>query len=260
MSESPKPAWSWKRLIALPFCLYAWLLTVLVVAVTLIAVAVLPTARAREGFASWICRLLFVLTGSRPEIEGLENLPDGHSVVVANHASYVDGPLMKGYLPSRFSFVIKGEMRNVPLVHFVLRRSGSRFVERFRANESSRDARQIVRAAQNGASLTFFPEGTFRLEPGVGRFRAGAFMAAVKSGMPVVPVAISGTREMLACGDWMLMPSRIRIRILPPIGPEHPDYKDTKALGEAARQEILANLDEPDLLEADSPLPAARLP
>lgn len=251
-TKSPKPAWSWTRLIELPFCLYAWLITVLIVAVTLIAMLILPTARLRERFASFVCRLLFVLTGCRPAIEGLKNLPDAHCVVVANHASYVDGPLMKGYLPSRFSFVIKGEMRDVPLVHFVLRRSGSRFVERFRANESSRDARQIVRAAQNGASLTFFPEGTFRLEPGVGRFRAGAFMAAAKSGMPIVPVAITGTREMLTCGDWMLRPSTIRIRILPPIGPEHPDYNDTKRLAEVARQAILERLDEPDLLDADT--------
>ena len=79
---------------------------------------------------------------------GYDNLPDVDCVVVANHASYVDGFLLKGYLPARFSFVIKGEMRSIPVVHFLLRRAGSRFVERNESKASSRDARQIVKAAQ----------------------------------------------------------------------------------------------------------------
>lgn len=233
----------------LPFCLYAWLATVLSVILALLAVTLIPGQSRREAAASFCSRLPFILTGCRPTISGIEHLPDAQCVVVANHASYVDGPLMKGYLPPRFSFVIKGEMRNIPVVHFLLRRSGSRFVERFRTHEGSRDARQIVKAAQGGASLTFFPEGTFRLEPGVGQFRAGAFLAASKGQVPVVPVVISGTREMLACDDWMLRFSRIHIQILAPITAADPAYADHRKLAEAARQAILAELDEPDLLD-----------
>lgn len=239
-----------RRLIELPYCLFAWLVTVICVLFTLLAVTVVPGLDRRRRLAAFGSRLPFILTFSRPHIEGIEHLPDGHSVVVANHASYVDGPLLKGYLPWRFSFVIKGEMRDIPVVHFLLRRAGSRFVERFRSAASARDARRIVKAAQDGESLAFFPEGTFRVEPGVGRFRAGAFLAACKGGMPVVPVAISGTRHMLTCNDWMLRRSSIRIRILPPIGVDDPAFEHHKTLAEAARQRILAALEEPDLLAA----------
>ena len=61
------------------------------------------------------------------------------------------------YLPARFGFVIKGEMRDIPIVHFLLRRSGSKFVERNETTGSSRDARLLVKAAQGGESLGFFP-------------------------------------------------------------------------------------------------------
>ncbi len=170
-----------------------------------------------------------------------------HCIVVANHASYVDGVLLKGYLPARFSFVIKGEMRNIPLVHFLLRRSGAKFVERNVHAGSARDARQIVKAAQDGESLAFFPEGTFREEPGVGRFRPGAFVAAMRAALPVVPIAITGTRAMLPSGGIWPRPNRLRIDILPPIAPGDADFQESRALAEAARQRILAVLDEPDL-------------
>jgi 1-acyl-sn-glycerol-3-phosphate acyltransferase len=192
---------------------------------------------------------IFVLSGASVTVIGRENLPDGHSVVVANHASYLDGFLLKGYLPARFAFVIKGEMRNMAIVHFLLRRAGSRFVERFEAAGSARDARKIVKAAREGQSLTFFAEGTFRAYPGVGRFRPGAFVAAVRGRVPVVPVAVSGTREMHPGEPKLPRYVPLKIEILPPIMPDHPAFEDRRVLAENARQAILAVLDEPDLSE-----------
>ncbi|NNC65513.1 MAG: 1-acyl-sn-glycerol-3-phosphate acyltransferase [Gammaproteobacteria bacterium] len=241
-----------KRLMQLPFCLYAWLITVIAVVFALLSVALVPVASLRHKLAKASSRMPFLLTGCAPKIIGGEHVPLQNAVMVANHASYVDGPLMKGYLPSRFSFVIKGEMRDIPIVHFLLRRAGSRFVERHRAGGSALDARRIVRAAQDGQSLAFFPEGTFRKEPGIGRFRAGAFMAAIKGRMPVLPVVITGTRHMLTADDWMLRPSRIKIRILTPILPDDPAFKDHKTLAAEARRRVLAAIDEPDLLAAEA--------
>lgn len=191
--------------------------------------------------------MVFVLAGVRVTVRGKDNLPIDSCVVVANHASYIDGVLLNGYLPARFGFVIKGEMRDIPVVHFLLRRSGSKFVERKETTGSSRDARQLVKAAQDGESLGFFPEGTFILEPGVGRFRPGAFVAAVKGDLPVVPIAISGTREMLPSGRLLPRPANLTIDILPAIAPGDESFATSKTLAEAARQRILLALGEPDL-------------
>ncbi len=231
---------------------FAWTVFGVCCLTSLIVVTIVPWAGARIWFVTKAARATFVCSGVRVDVYGLEHLPEEHAVVVANHASYVDGPLLKGFLPARFSFVIKGEMRNIAIAHFLLRRGGQRFVERKVQAASSRDAREIVRAAKEGQSLGFFPEGTFREEPGVGRFRPGAFVAAVRGGMPVVPVAISGSRDMLPMGHVLPRPRRLRIDILEPIRPDDPEFADHRRLAEASRQRILAVLDEPDLLAADS--------
>ena len=230
--------------------LLAWLSFFLAVLFTMLVALLVPGMHRRQRLAALACKGVFVLAGVNVTVTGRENLPDGHCIVVANHASYIDGVLLKGYLPGRFSFVIKGELRNFGPAHFLLRRSGAKFVERSEVSGSTRDARQMVRAAQDGESLGVFPEGTFEEQPGVGRFRPGAFAAAVRGKLPVVPIAISGTRQMLPAGRMLPRPSRLVIDILPPILPDDPDFEHRRTLAEAARQSILAVLDEPDLLES----------
>ena len=228
--------------------LLAWLCFGLAAVFALLVAILIPGNDRRARLAAAASRAVFVLPGIKVNAIGLENLPEDSCVVVANHASYIDGVLLNGYLPARFSFVIKGEMRNIPVVHFLLRRAGAKFVERNKHAGSARDARLIVRAAQGGESLAFFPEGTFREEPGVGHFRPGAFVAAVRGQMPVVPVAISGTRSMLPAGGILPHPNALTFEVLPAIFPEDKEFKDSRGLAEAARQRILAVLDEPDLL------------
>ncbi|MDH3819839.1 MAG: 1-acyl-sn-glycerol-3-phosphate acyltransferase [Gammaproteobacteria bacterium] len=227
----------------------AWLSFGFAVVFTMTVALIVPGAERRQKLATWACRMTFVLPMIDVRIRGIDNLPAGNCVVVANHASYLDGVLLKGYLPWRFSFVIKGEMRDFAPAHFLLRRAGAKFVERSDIKGSTRDARHIVRAAQAGESLAFFPEGTFLEEPGVGRFLPGAFVAAVKGEMPVVPIAISGSRYMLPANHFMPKRGPLTIDILPPIAPGDAEFASSRALAEAARLRILGVLDEPDLLD-----------
>lgn len=229
------------------FGLYAWLVFGLCIIFGLFAAVLVPGSERRARWLAGTTRAIFILSGATVDVRGMQNLPDADCVVVANHASYVDGFLLKGFLPARFSFVIKGEMRNIPVVHFLLRRAGSRFVERNETAASTRDARQIVRAAQSGASLALFPEGTFQQEPGLQRFRAGAFVAAVKGEMAVVPIVISGTRHIMPSNRRLPRFGPIRIEVLAPINKDNPDYAKPRQLAHLARQKILDVLDEPDL-------------
>ena len=230
---------------------FTWLCFGLLVLFLFIVVLLVPGADRRQKLATLTCRMVFVLPMVDVRITGIDNLPTDDCVVVANHASYVDGVLLKGYLPWRFSFVIKGEMRNFGPAHFLLRRSGAKFVERTDIKGSARDARQIVKAALEGESLGFFPEGTFVEEPGLGRFRGGAFVAATKSEMPVVPIAIGGSRYMMPAKRLLPRRGPLTIDILPAIAPGDPEFESSRGLAEAARQRILAILDEPDLLARD---------
>ncbi len=232
--------------------LWAWLCFVVACLYSLLVAIFVPGDHRRQKLVTFAAKMIFVFAGVKVTVRGIDNLPTDSCVVVANHASYIDGPLLNGYLPARFGFVIKGEMRDIPVVHFLLRRSGSKFVERKEMTGSARDARQLVRAAQDGESLGFFPEGTFLLQRGVGRFRPGAFVAAIKGDMPVVPVAISGAREMMPSGRHLPRMSDLVIDILPAISPGDDDYAPSRKLAEASRQRIIAAIDEPDLLADES--------
>jgi len=227
--------------------LWGWLSFTLACLFSLVVALIVPGQYRRQRIVAWASRMVFVLARVKVTIRGYEHMPSDNCIVVANHASYIDGVLLNGYLPARFGFVIKGEMRDIPVVHFLLRRSGSKFVERNETSGSSRDARLLVKAAKGGESLGFFPEGTFRREPGVARFRAGAFMAAVKGDMPVVPIAISGTRDMLPSGRLMPRPADLVIDILPTISPGDEDFSSSRHLAETCRLRILKALNEPDL-------------
>jgi 1-acyl-sn-glycerol-3-phosphate acyltransferase len=227
----------------------AWLSFAVAVLFALLVAIFVPGHKRRQHLAALAAKAPFVLAGVKVEITGLSNLPTDNCIVVANHASYVDGLLLKGYLPSRFNFVIKGELRDIPIAHFLLRRVGAKFVERTEMSGSARDARQIVKAAQNGESLAFFPEGTFREERGVGHFRPGAFVAAVRGELPVVPIAISGTRYMMPSERMLPRPNLLRFDILTAIAPGDPGFSDSRTLAETARQQILSVLAEPDLVD-----------
>jgi len=228
--------------------LYAWICLILSVLAAVLCALLVPFLTWRRRCVSFFSRLPLRLAGVSTDVRGIENIPGGDCVVVANHASYVDGLILQGYLPARFSFVIKGEMQNFPVVGFMLRRIGSKFVERFEASGSARDARRLLRAASDGESLVVFPEGTFIRNPGLGRFRSGAFAAAINAGVPVVPVVISGSRRMMPAKKLWPRHGHLRIDILKPIEPSDDSYSSTKVLASLARQKILEVLDEPDLL------------
>ena len=178
-----------------------------------------PGVRARRRVAGAAARAFMHGAGIRFVIEGLERLPAGPCVVVANHASYIDGVFAVAALPPDFAFVIKKEMVRVPLAGLLLRRLGSEFVERFNRHKGASDARRMLRLATAGQSLVFFPEGTFTERREISRFLGGAFATAERSNIPVVAVAIHGTREVLPPGGLIFHRRPIRFEVLAALEP-----------------------------------------
>ncbi len=234
-------------LLARLYGLYVLLLAAVLMPLGTLLIILAPGLSLRRRLARSLARLLLFATGAGPKVRGLENVPQGACVVVANHASYVDGVLLKAVLPPRFSFVIKEEARAIPVGGFMLRRLGSEFVNRRDGHAGARDAKRIFRAADNGQALGFFPEGTFVRAPGLRPFRLGAFITACRSQLPVVPITISGSRHMLPSESWLPRPARLAVDILQP---EQPGGTDRNAAGELllrVRAAIARELSEPDL-------------
>ncbi len=162
-------------------------------------------------------RTLLRLTGTPLTVHGLEHLPGGPCVLVSNHGSYADGMLLVAALPRAFTFVAKRELLDQPIARIYLRRLGAEFVERAEAARSVADATRLADAVAQGRSLLVFPEGTFVDRPGLLPFHLGAFLAAARAGVPVVPVALRGNRELLPGNSWWPRRSRLDVHIGEPV-------------------------------------------
>ena len=174
----------------------------------------LPSLRPRRVVAGTVGRIFLWVCGIPFKVEGLDRLPKTPCVVVANHASYIDGIVIAAALPPDFAFVIKKEMVRVPLAGLLLRRLGSQFVERFDRHKGATDTRRVLKLAASGQSLMFFPEGTFDETRQIGKFLGGAFTTAARAEMPVVAVAIHGTRAVMPPGGLSIHRLPIRVEVL----------------------------------------------
>jgi 1-acyl-sn-glycerol-3-phosphate acyltransferase len=193
-------------------------------------------------------RLFLWLTGMPARSRGREHLnPSRSCVYVVNHQSYMDALVVCATLPGRLRFVAKRELAEQFFTGRFLRSLGAEFVERFDRQRGLEDARRIARAAAADRPLVYFPEGTFSRVPGLQAFYMGAFVAAAEAGLPVVPVAIRGTRAVLRDSTWFPRRGRISVTILPPIAPDGTDWTAAIKLRDLSRHEMLRHCGEPDL-------------
>ena len=215
---------------------------------TIVLLTITPGRSYRRLLVKKAAGLIFFVTGVTPRVSGLEHLPAEQCIIVANHASYLDGIILTAVLPPRFSFVIKREMTQVPFAHFLLRRIGSEFVDRSDRQRSAIDARRIMQTASTRQSLAFFPEGTFRREAGLRMFHHGAFKIARRSNLKLVPIVIRGSRQILPADSYLPAPGKLEVIIKPSVDPLAVENR-MDALIDACRASILEDLDEPDLLK-----------
>ncbi len=233
----------------LVYGLYGWLLFALIAPPTWLVTALAPRPAAAWRVNRLAARVILRLAGIELAVRGLDHLPRGPCVLVANHASYLDGIALFAAFPAHFSFVAKREFLDHPLARIYLRGLGVQFVERFAARQSVEDARRLAAPLKAGTSTALFPEGTFRRMPGLGSFHLGAFAAAVSAQVPVLPVAIRGTRAMLRAGQWLPRRGAIAVTVGSPVFPPSsaPDaFAATVTLRDTARAHILAHCGEED--------------
>jgi acyl carrier protein len=239
------------------YAAYAWTLFGALGFTTWLLVMLAPRLSWRWRIIHFFARFLAVASGTRIDLNGIENLPLATQpcVYVSNHASYLDSYALLAAMPRGFSFVAKVELRNKLSVRLLLDRLGAEYVERFDREKGLIDALRIAQAAKRQQSLFFFPEGTFTRAPGLQNFYMGAFVTAAQANIPVVPIAIRGTRSMLRSGSWFPRRGRITISIGEVLRSEElPEMVQSDtwqlalALRDKAREYILHYCGEPDLL------------
>ena len=238
------------------FAAYAWSLFALLAPVVWTSAMVLPSLNSRWfAMRTGLCCLQRAV-GTPVSVAGLDHLPPAGQpfVLVANHSSYLDVYVLTAALPCRLGFVAKAELGRNPLLGPALRRIGSEFVERFEAEQGVSDARRLAETLRQGKPLAFFPEGTFTRRPGLMPFHLGAFTAAIAADVPVIPVALRGTRSMLRGDSWFPRRGIISVTIGKPCLPDAilqeqggDAWKAAIKLRDLARLHILRHTGEPDL-------------
>lgn len=245
------------------FGIYGRLMFWLIAPLVWLAAAILPPIEWRWVVIRGGAQLLAIVTRTPFQVQGMENLPPAGRpcVFVANHASYLDGPVLVAALKRQFSFVAKAELLQGPISRIFLSRIQSEFVERFDKQRGIMDAQRLAKLAQQGRSLVFFPEGTFTRVAGLLPFYMGAFVAAAEADLPVVPVTIRGSRSILRSDTWFPHHGAITVTIGAAIYPDglRENESDNSwaiavKLRDAARKDILRHCGEPDLAHEIHPI------
>jgi 1-acyl-sn-glycerol-3-phosphate acyltransferase len=229
-----------------------WGLWILVLSAVLapwlwLAVTTTPGLTRRRRVAGAFARLGRRLSGIVLTVRRPQRPARGPQVYVCNHASYLDAPVLGAVLPADAAFIVKREFHESRLLNVLFTRLGCVFVERHEAHEAVAAARELQVRLQAGESLVVFPEGTFRLDPGLLPFHMGAFIAAAAAHVPVTPVAIRGTRIMLPEGAAIPRPAPLEVILGEPIVPEGEGWDAAVKLSRAARAFLLEHVGEPDL-------------
>ncbi|MBN8217861.1 MAG: 1-acyl-sn-glycerol-3-phosphate acyltransferase [Spirochaetes bacterium] len=174
----------------------AW--TFLICILSAIIMPFFPYSRAATRLLQIWCRGLLTLVGARLEVRGLERIgPGGHFLLISNHQSLFDIPALIAAYPGPFRMVAKKELFRIPIFGWCM--TAARFIpidrkNRHRAAESLRKAAERIRS---GVSVLLFPEGTRSPDGSLLPYKRGPFALALESGVPILPVVVSGTIQIL---------------------------------------------------------------
>ncbi|MFW6198992.1 MAG: lysophospholipid acyltransferase family protein [Gemmatimonadota bacterium] len=195
-------------------------------------------------------RGILKLAGVEVEVERAEDfVPDRPQIVVANHASWFDVFAVAAHFPGSYHFVAKQELARIPIFGAAWLACGHIAIDR---TDLSSAVASLERAADkirsDDATIVMFPEGTRSPTGELQPFKKGAFMLALKADVPVVPVGILGSREVMPKHGWLVRPGRIRIRFGDPIPVDDYTVKRRDDLVRTAHEAVAELLDDVDVM------------
>ena len=191
-------------------------------------------------------KFILFFTGVRYSVKGLDNLdPKGPYIFACNHASGYDVPLAFAGLPYWLISIAKIELKSVFILGWVMETAGHIFVDRKRSENAIASLEKAKESLiNNPRSILLFPEGTRTMDGELGFFKRGGLMLSLDTGIPIVPVGLVGTFEMLKKGTWSFKNQPLEIRIGNPIHPKTFSNDSKNSLAKYVKSQVQALLDQ----------------
>jgi 1-acyl-sn-glycerol-3-phosphate acyltransferase len=192
-------------------------------------------------FISWVwSNIIFLSAGIKVNIEGLEHLDNNTSYIfMSNHTSHLDVAGFMAKLPFKIRFFAKRELLNIPIFGQALYMSKHIIIDRKnteRAKASINKAKKRIK--KYGFSVLVFPEGTRSMSGRLGEFKKGGFVLALETGIPIVPVAVSGSFRLLPAHTLLIHSGTINIRVGSPLSVQEYSMEHKEELLDRVRAEI----------------------
>lgn len=242
-----------KKILFWPYQLYVWLvlfplagvLTVFFSSCTIISAALVNPHFASRVFAVTWAKCCAWLTPVLVEVEGAEHAEQNRSYVVAcNHQSMFDILVVYGWLRLDLKWVMKAELRKIPAIGIGCEKAGHIYVDRSNHRQAAKAINDALKRLGDGIGILFFPEGTRSPDGKLLPFKKGAFHTAIEQQIPVLPVTVTGTRDICPPKTLRIFPGRAKLVIHPAIETRGLTHDDLETLKRQTRETVASAVPE----------------
>ena len=228
-----------------PFYLFSLILNTVILALIIIAISPFDRKGNLVHYIGKFWSLLNIYSsGTRLAIKGKEKIEKGRTyIVMSNHQGLVDPWVLIGKLPLQLRWTIKPEVKKMPIFGYALERMGHIYVGGMKRKDIALTLETAVQKIRQGASVVFFPEGTRSKDGNLQKFHKGGAVIAIRSGVPILPVTVNGSRFVLPKGTLALMPGKIQVVVGDSIDPGRFDENRKDELMAVVKSAIQENID-----------------
>jgi 1-acyl-sn-glycerol-3-phosphate acyltransferase len=196
-----------------------YVITIILVSPVLVVLWALGKKDSVLDIGKWVMGVSRWILGIKIEVEGLENVDPARSYVyMANHVSFLDGPLLFYVIPQRVRVILKKSIFRIPVAGQTMRFIGFIPIDKKSMSGGRRSIDKAVQAIkEKGYSFLIFPEGTRSRDGKLHKFKRGGFFLAIAAQVPIIPVTIKGTFELMPRGRIFVRQGKIKVIFHPPI-------------------------------------------
>lgn len=210
--------------------LLVWLIglpvTILIFILVIISLAFDRSGNSIHSIGALWGRILLFLSGVTVEIKGTENLlQNSPQILASNHKGAFDILALQAFIPIQFRWVAKKSLFKIPIIGWSMSLAGYISIDRERAGSAYKSIERAAEKVKKGVSVLIFPEGTRSSTGSLLPFKRGGFLLAIKSGVPIIPVSIRGTENLMKKESILIRPGVVKVVIGKPIPVSDTDEK-----------------------------------